>query len=106
MDVDALFDEIVEDLAPRGVLPGALFGSRSLTYEGRAFATFRRERMAVKLMAGTASHAAALTLDGARPFDPSGKGRAMKDWVEIPAAHADTWSRFAIDALDAMSGAA
>lgn len=104
MDAEARFDAIVDELAPRGVLPGALFGSRSLTFEGKAFASFGRERLAVKLVGGTATHAEALAIDGAVPFDPSGKGRPLKDWVAVPAAQHDAWPRLAEAALDAMVG--
>ncbi|MGA8987583.1 hypothetical protein [Aeromicrobium sp.] len=102
MDAEARFDEILDELAPHGALPGALFGSRSLTYEGRAFASFRRERMAVKLDADTAPHSEALALPGAEPFDPSGKGRPLKDWVMVPAGQSDSWRRLAAAGLDAM----
>lgn len=102
-DADEQFDAIVDELAPRGVLPGALFGSRSLTYEGKAFATFRRERMAVKLTAGSDAHVEALALEGATPFDPSGKGRPLKDWVSVPAAQHGTWPRLAVAALEQIS---
>jgi hypothetical protein len=104
MDQETRFDEIVDLLAPRGVLPGALFGARSLTYDGKAFATFRRERLAVRLGAGSPVHAEALSLEGAEPFDPSGKGRPMKDWVAVPAVHADAWPRLAEAGLDALAG--
>jgi hypothetical protein len=106
MDAEERFDQIVDDLAPRGVLPGALFGSRSLTYDGKAFAAFRRSRMAVKLVAGTPAHAEALALEGSEPFDPSGKGRPMKDWVAVPAAQHAAWPRLAEAGLDAIAGPA
>ncbi|AXT85822.1 hypothetical protein C6I20_11900 [Aeromicrobium sp. A1-2] len=104
MDAEARFDEILDELAPRGVLPGALFGSRSLTYEGGVVASFGRDRLAIKLGADTAAYAEALALTGAQPFDPSGKGRPMKDWVVVPAEHAAEWQRLAEAGLDAMLG--
>lgn len=103
MDAEARFDEILDELEPRGALPGALFGSRSLTYEGRVFATFRRDRLAVKLGAGSDAYTEALALAGAEPFDPSGKGRPMKDWVMVPDQHVEVWSRLAEAGLDAMA---
>lgn len=39
-------------------------------------------------------HAQALALDGAHLFDPSGKGRAMKEWVQVPHMHVAHWPRF------------
>ncbi|KAA1400337.1 TfoX/Sxy family protein [Aeromicrobium ginsengisoli] len=106
MDAEARFDEIVDDLAPRGVLPGALFGARSLTVEGTAFACLKGGQLAVKLGDGTAAHADALAMDGASLFDPSGKGRPFKDWVAVPAAEAQAWGQLAEAGLDALGGAA
>lgn len=40
-------------------------------------------------------HAQALALDGAQLFDPAGKGRAMKQWVQVPFAHSENWAIFA-----------
>jgi hypothetical protein len=37
---------------------------------------------------------AVLALEGAHLFDPMG-GRPMKEWVQVPAAHADEWPRLA-----------
>src|SRR5215212_9805292 len=93
MDAEARFDEIVDDLAPRGVLPGALFGARSLTVDGTAFACLKSDQLAVKLGAGSAAHTGALALDGASLFDPSGKGRPFKDWVAVPVGESDQWGR-------------
>jgi len=42
---------------------------------------------------------AALALDGAELFDPSGRGRPFKEWVQVPAAHEDRWPEFAEAAL-------
>ncbi len=36
-------------------------------------------------------HANALGLEAAQLFDPSGKGRAMKEWVLVPFEFADQW---------------
>lgn len=46
------------------------------------------------------AHSEALSLDGARLFDPSGKGRPMKEWVQLPYDYADQWQRFSIEAMD------
>jgi hypothetical protein len=47
------------------------------------------------------THAEALALEGAELFDPSGEGRPFKQWVVVPAAHADRWESFAEHALGA-----
>lgn len=103
MDVDALFDGIVEDLGPRGVLSGALFGARSLTFDGTAFACLKGGSLAVKLDAGSALHAEALALPDAELFDPSGKGRPFKDWVAIASTHSEHWARYAAAGLEAVT---
>ena len=46
-----------------------------------------------------ADHAAALALDGSVLFDPSGKGRPMKDWVVVGPIHEASWSTFAAKSL-------
>jgi len=102
MDAEARFGAIVDDLAPRGVLPGAMFGARSLTLEGTAFACLKNEQLAVRLGAGTPAHAEALQITGASLFDPSGKGRPFKDWVAVPVAESDEWGRLAAAGLDAL----
>lgn len=106
MDAEARFDEIVDDLASRGVLPGALFGARSLTLDGTAFACLKGDHLAVRLGEGSAPHGAALALDGASLFDPSGKGRPFRDWVAVPADESDEWRRLAEAGLDALGGSA
>ena len=45
-------------------------------------------------------HARALALEGAQLFDPSGQGRPFRQWVVVPAAHADRWESFADHALE------
>lgn len=106
MDAEARFGEIVDDLAPRGVLPGALFGARSLTLDGTAFACLKGGQLAVKLGEGSAAHGAALALDGASLFDPSGKGRPFRDWVAVPVDESDEWGRLAEAGLVAVGGPA
>jgi hypothetical protein len=44
-------------------------------------------------------HAEALALSGAHLFDPSGQGKPFRQWVVIPAEHADRWEHFAAHAL-------
>ena len=46
------------------------------------------------------AHKEALSLDGSKLFDPSGKGRAMKEWVQVPFDYSDKWKRFATSAFD------
>ena len=49
------------------------------------------------------THAQALIIPGASLFDPSGRGRPMKEWVKVPAAASDLWTDFADAALAYVS---
>jgi hypothetical protein len=98
---DAVFEEIAAELAPRGVVTGNMFGSRGLKRAGKAFGCLRENgMMAFRLGAGTAAHAEALALPGAHPFDPSGRDRPFKDWVEVPGGQSARWPRLAEAAFD------
>jgi hypothetical protein len=45
------------------------------------------------------THREALALSGAKLFDPMG-GRPMKEWVQVPLAHAKTWHKLAEQSLE------
>jgi hypothetical protein len=72
----ALFDQIARDLALNydGVTTGKIFGKACIKTHGKA-------------------------LDGAQLWDPSGKHRPMKEWVQIPFACAHAWPAMAARAL-------
>ncbi|MGB0907475.1 MAG: hypothetical protein ACPGVT_08275 [Maricaulaceae bacterium] len=80
-----------------GAESSQMFGKPCFKYSGKAFLCFFQDEMVFKLTGEP--HAAALALSGAKLFDPSGKGRAMKEWVQIPESHSDQWEKFAEDAL-------
>ena len=99
MNADELFDEIAEELAPRGVTIAPIFGKRSLKAAGKGIGCLLGDRLAFRLGAGTPAHTEALTLAGAALFDPSGKDRPFKDWVAVPVTHAARWPSLAVAAL-------
>lgn len=74
-----------------------MFGKPCFKIKGKAFTCFFQDEMVFKLTGKT--HTKALGLDGAQLFDPSGKGRAMKEWVQVPYAHSDQWAKFAKEAM-------
>jgi hypothetical protein len=51
-----------------------------------------------------AEHGKALGLDGAKLFDPSGKGKPFKEWVQVPYTHESEWPKLASTALRLRSG--
>ena len=40
-------------------------------------------------------HNDALQLERSKLFDPSGKNRPMREWVQVPYNHSDKWEYFA-----------
>ncbi len=95
------YDRIAEQLVVEaGVKPGQMMGMPTLFSGGKAFAGLFGDAMVFKL--DGEAHAAALGLPGARLFDPSGMGRPMKAWVQLPVASASDWPRLASHALAAL----
>ena len=93
-DPRAAYDAVTAELAlAAGVTPGQMFGMPCLKAGSKAFAGFYQDAMVFKL--GIPAHAQALALAGAHLFDPSGRGRPMKEWVVVPAEHSDQWSALA-----------
>ena len=74
-----------------------MFGKPCFKINGKAFVCFFQNEMVFKLKGEP--HSRALGLDGSKLFDPSGKNRAMKEWVQVPSSHSDKWTAFANEAL-------
>jgi hypothetical protein len=94
-----LFDQIARDLAMNydSVTTGQIFGTACIKTQGKALAAFFQGDIALKL--GGDDHRVALALGGAKLWDPSGKHRPMKEWVQIPFACAPAWPDLAAQAL-------
>lgn len=75
-----------------------MFGKPCFKVNGKAFMSFFQGEIVFKL--NGEMHKEALSLDGTRLFDPSGKGRPMKEWVQVPVAYSDRWPDFAAAAID------
>ena len=74
------------------------FGKPCYKINGKAFCSFFQEEMVFKLTAD--SHHEAISLDGSQLFDPSGKKRPMKEWVQVSFEHSDMWEKFALAAAE------
>ena len=100
MDARERYDDLVDFLAFRHdfVQLSQMMGMPCVKARGKMVAGFTRGAMVFKLT-DRERHAEALSLDGAHLFDPSGEGRPFKQWVVVPAAHADRWDDFANHAL-------
>ncbi len=78
-------------------LKGQLFGKPCFKINKKAFVCFFQNEMVFKLP--KEPHSEALSLDGAKLFDPSGKNRPMKEWVQVPFEYKDRWEEFSIEAM-------
>ena len=77
---------------------GQMFGTPCVKREsGKVAFCFWQDDAVFKLVDESAREEA-LALEGATLFDP-GMGRAMKEWVLVPAAHAERWPELAERAL-------
>jgi len=82
----------------KGAEASQMFGKPCYKVNGKAFMSLFDKCLVVKLNGDT--HKEALSLDGAKLFDPSGKGRAMKEWVQLPYDYSSQWEKFAKAAFD------
>jgi hypothetical protein len=96
---EELYKKIGEDLIKNnaGIEFSQMFGKPCLKINGKAFASFFQDEMVFKLTGD--DHQLALAIKGAKLFDPSGKGRAMKEWVQIPFSSGGEWKAFSAKAL-------
>ena len=67
-----------------------LFGKPSLKVGKHHFACFFKEALVVKIGA-EAIQQRSKEFIGSELFDPSGKGRPMKDWLQIPLEYEAQW---------------
>ncbi len=79
-----------------------MFGKPCFKIKGKAFMSFFNNECVFKLTGEM--HSEALALDGAKLFDPSGKHRPMKEWVQVPGDYPDKWPGFAEAALGYVGG--
>lgn len=75
-----------------------MFGKPCFKIKGKAFICFFQNCMVFKLTDNM--HEEALSFDGSQLFDPSGKKRPMKEWVQVPFDYKDKWTKFAKAALE------
>jgi len=90
-----LYIQIGQDL--NGSIESQLFGKPCFKINGKAFICFFHNEMVFKLTGD--SHTEALNLDDSQLFDPSGKQRPMKEWVQVSYAHKATWRKYAKKAM-------
>lgn len=95
---ESIYQEIVANLAAEEkITAGQMFGKPCLKVNGKAFAAYFKGDMAFKI--GREEVAPMLQkFAGSQNWDPSGKGRPMKDWLHVPAEFAEQWQALSKDA--------
>ncbi|HXA46930.1 MAG TPA: hypothetical protein VNW52_04820 [Burkholderiaceae bacterium] len=100
----AEFAKLVEKLdTAEHIEVGQMFGKACIKVNGKAFISQHNETLVFKLSGP--NHQKALAVKGAVLWDPSGKGRPMKEWVALPAAESKHFSTLANAALDYVGSA-
>lgn len=74
-----------------------MFGKPCFKVNGKAFMSLFDNCVVFKLTGK--EYEAALGLKGSKLFDPSGKGRAMKEWVEVTVSNKSKYKEFARAAM-------
>jgi hypothetical protein len=87
------WDELVDDVtaAHPELKPGSMFGMPCLKREnGKVVAGFWKDGGVTVKLTDEAARERALALEGVELFDP-GMGRAMREWVLVPATLSAEW---------------
>jgi hypothetical protein len=104
-DPKARYDAIADELVAENpdVQLGQMMGMPCIKAGGKMIIGIWNEEMVFKLPDESVREQA-LALEGAHLFDPSEKGRAFKEWVQVPAAHMGEWPGLADEALRLRAG--
>lgn len=88
--------------ADSSVVAGQMFGKPCLKLHGKAFIAQHKDSVVFKVTG--AARDSALSCPGATLWDPSGKGRAMKEWVAVPATSRQVFPGLAAAAYQFVEG--
>lgn len=72
---------------------GQMFGKKCIKINNKAGIALFKDCIVFKLP--EKPHSEAISLEGSCLWDPSGKGRAMKEWVQLPLEHKLKFKEFA-----------
>jgi len=99
MSAENEFEKLIKLLTKNpDVISSQMFGKLCLKVKGKAFLALHKDTLVFKL-AGDA-HKKALAQTGAVLWDPSAKGRPMKEWVAIPVeslGHSEKLAKLAMN---------
>lgn len=101
IESDAFSTFIQTGKACPGAVQSQMFGKPCFKLNGKAFMCFYENEMVFKLPEPLRGDA--LGWEGSRLFDPSGKNRPMKEWVQVPFKYAQKYKMLADQALSYLS---
>ena len=94
MTAEKEFSKLVDKLAEsHDGVAGQMFGKQCIKVGGKAAVAMFQECIVFKLP--EPEHTTAIGLKNSILWDPSGKGRAMKEWVQIELTHKKKFAAFA-----------
>ena len=99
MSLENLIEEFSAD---DQVVESKWFGKPCLKVDGKAFVVKFGRDLAFKLTGE--AHSEALSIEGAKLFDPRGKGTPFKEWVQVPSAQSASWPDIAAKAYEYVKG--
>jgi hypothetical protein len=95
----AFYDRLSSQIADQeGITLSLLFGKPCLKSGRKAFAAFYQGDMVFKIGREEIAMLREKYI-GSQQWDPSGKGRAMKDWLQVPFDYREDWAALAEQAL-------
>ena len=88
------YEKIVEYLAStHNGVAGQMFGKKCIKINGKAGVALFKDFLVFKLSEDI--HSKAISLTNSVLWDPSGKGRKMKEWVQVSIEHKQFFEEFA-----------
>jgi len=96
------FDKIGESLGrSHSATTGQMFGKKCIKVGNKACIALYNEDIVFKIPREEVEEL--LALEGSVLWDPSGKGRAMKEWIQIPNAHSNQYIKLAKTSAEYIS---
>jgi len=101
MESKEAFEKIIAQLTEsHDAIEGKLFGKTVVKFGKKAGIALYNDDIVFKLAMNSDERDEALSLEGSILWDPSGKGKAMKEWIQVPLIHEDKFESFAIYAAN------
>lgn len=94
------FESIIKEIG--GAELGNLFGKPCGKLNKKAFVAFFEDEMVFKV-GRTEVDFLLKKYDLSKKWDPSGKNRAMKDWIQVPQEYMSDWKKLALSAIDFLN---